>query len=315
MFNRDNQASLKKQINIRSIDFDGCLYNQQYQQSKDSNRLISSNEAFITKMIAEIQRARFDECIFMVGSNRQSFEVDALNSFMRRTDSCFSGLMNLHMEICQRLRQTSIYTRTAIKLDPYLLADTYGRLQAGESFGKAVKKKLLENMDGHESWLFDDSKLTILYAQMHKVASEHPDADIIFDFYEDRQSILEGLRDFFQNNQDLLPNNITLNLHEYCGNDVSNMAEIKGLDGVIDANYSQNIFKMIACAGLSFPEDNNETNNVNGLLQDSNLAEFKKQRLAGKSIGFLESFTSLFFGSKPDLPKAVVDAPAGLALS
>ncbi len=39
---------------------------------------------------------------------------------------------------------------------------------------------------GHSDWLFDETKATIIYAQMHKIANENPNEEIVFDFYDDR---------------------------------------------------------------------------------------------------------------------------------
>ena len=68
-------------------------------------------------------------------------------------------------------------------------------------------------------WVFDDSKFTLLYAQLHKFASENPDVDIDYDFYDDRKNIFQPLHTVFKNYPHLLPKNVTLKMHEYRGRD------------------------------------------------------------------------------------------------
>jgi len=96
-------------------------------------------------------------------------------------------------------------------LDKLLMSDIYGNLVSGSSFDSGVKavmpfyKSISEGVPfidaihygdinaKQQGWLFDSSKLSILYAQTHKVASDNPKSKISFDFYDDRSDILSGL--------------------------------------------------------------------------------------------------------------------------
>jgi hypothetical protein len=145
------------------------------------------------------------------------------------------------------VKQVSDYLGST--LDPFLLADIYGALPSGESYAHAIDK---DYKGSHSDWLFDETKATIIYAQMHKSALENPNEEIIFDFYDDRgfgmrapKDILEELHEFFSKNPELIPPNVTLRLNHYAGDKVRSMEPIKGKkDNIIDANYRKTVLDM-----------------------------------------------------------------------
>ena len=93
-------------------------------------------------------------------------------------------------------------------------------------------------------WLFDDSKASILYAQMHYVASQHPEQQIIFDFVDDREYIMRSLYHFFTQNPTLMPKNVTLNRYQYGhGQNIKQYNSITGT-GPIDLHYSNTVRMM-----------------------------------------------------------------------
>jgi hypothetical protein len=257
MFSQPQKTqAARKKINVRSFDFDGCLFNMNYIESKDSNRFILHNENFIKTMTAELNQEKFDDIIFFIGSNRQSYNADKTNSitFQRGAivkGSCFYRLKELRDEINKR-------GNLQCRIDPYLLADTYGNRKPGESFDLALKhlpkpkdESVLAYYDSvtkqdekqtspHADWVFDHSKFTVLYAQLHKTALENPEADISYDFYDDRHDILNPLAEVFRTNPDLFPKNITLNLHHYSGEQITKLASIQGV-GTPDASYGDHI--------------------------------------------------------------------------
>jgi len=129
---------------------------------------------------------------------------------------------------------------TKCKTDEYLIADTYGNRRAGYNYANAV--------DGHKNfddYIIDTSRLSILYAQTHKTASEHPDKHIEFTFYGSDQANLYALVDFYKKNRKNLPLNTKLKLRLYNSKDVYFIADIDG-KGPIDRDYEQNIKRKIA---------------------------------------------------------------------
>lgn len=218
-------------IRVLSLDFDGCLFHQGYISSGNKD-VINSNADFLATIKQTNQE--FTKVYTLVGSNRQSFNVDLLN--MIGKGSCFPAIQR----ISRHLDTT---------FDRFLLADIFGDLPAGTSYNRAMISMTggFEEGESHSDWIFDETKVTLIYAQIHKIATQHPNEPIIFDFYDDRgngarahHDILEHLRDFYTTHAHLIPANVTLRLHQYAGGPVTLMNEIKGT-GFIDENYRQTV--------------------------------------------------------------------------
>ncbi len=214
-------------IRVLSFDFDGCLFNINYIYSSNKN-VITHNEAFFARIKDENEGIA--RIITFVGSNRQSFEIDFGNSYLK--GSCFPAV-----------REVS--THLEAELDTFLLADIYGDLPGGESYRRAIDPTY---KGPHAYWVFDETKATILYAQMQKIAVENPTEDIIFDFFDDRMhDILPSLRHFFETHRMLIPSNVALRLFGYEGKGVTPVANITGA-GIIDINYRQTVKDMASVA-------------------------------------------------------------------
>ncbi|AHE66983.1 hypothetical protein [Legionella oakridgensis] len=221
-------------VRVLSFDFDGCLFNEAYcEAASDDKNIIAHNRAFLEKIKAENQL--FSHVTAFIGSNRQSLEIDEFCT----TDfkgSCFPEIKH----ICDYL---------GVDFDPLLLADICGKLPDGMSYARAIDK---DYTGEHSAWVFDASKLIILYAQIHKMANQYSDESIVFDFYDDKgkgcraegDDLLEYLQQFFNTYPELLPANVTLRLNHYAGSDVSPYTPIQGT-GRIDPAYRQTILDMI----------------------------------------------------------------------
>jgi hypothetical protein len=86
----------------------------------------------------------------------------------------------------------------------------------------------------------DRSKVTVVYAQMHRHASENPDDEVIFDFYDDQDKILDAVLHFYGTHTDLMPRNLTLRLYKYDGTGTPSFQKIIYGGGAIDQNYHIN---------------------------------------------------------------------------
>lgn len=231
LFNHNREHYLMT-IRVLSFDFDGCLFNRAY---IDSHDVIQANYDFLEKIKAE--NAHFDDVYTFIGSNRQSKPIDIVNSHSGK-GSCFPAiaLVNKHL---------------GAKFDSFLLADVYADLPEGTAYARAMDS---EYNGSHSDWLFDDTKATLIYAQIQKMANAHPHEDIVFDFYDDRgnglrttNDILEKLNRLYSQYPDLIPANVTLRLNHYAGDNVTPLASIKGT-GFIDCNYQQTVKDMAAQA-------------------------------------------------------------------
>jgi hypothetical protein len=214
-------------IRVLSFDFDGCLFHRGYVNSEDKD-VIKSNEAFLAAIRQE--NKEYTTVYSIVGSNRQSYNVDMANAWGK--GSCFPAIKTI-----------SDYLGT--QLDTFLLADIFGELPSGTSYSRATSAQKHEVE--HKDWKFDETKTTLIYAQIHKIANQHPNEPIILDFYDDRgngaravHDILEQLRDFYTDHPYLIPANVTLRLNHYAGDKVTLMNEIKGT-GFIDAHYRKTV--------------------------------------------------------------------------
>ena len=234
-------------MRVLSFDFDGCIFNGDYVNSckrkaaKEINDIIKYNESFLKEIRAENDRLAYTNVISFIGSNRQSKAIDDLNSIkftiglgIIKVGSCFPAIQ-------------AITNYLSVKFDSFLLADIYGHyengnpLEDGTSYNRAIDPAF-KGM--HADWEFDETKATIIYAQMHKIALANPKEEIVFDFYDDRNDILYSLHNFFNNNKELMPRNVTLHLNQYVNSTLSHpFADIVG-SGIIDANYRATVIEM-----------------------------------------------------------------------
>lgn len=252
-------------IRILSLDFDGCLFHKKFIEEKLD--LIEANVDFLDQIKQE--NKSLSHVHTFVGSNRQSNATDRVNQTHGK-GSCFPAVKR----ISEHLGTT---------LDKFLLADIYGDLPDGTSFNRAMDENYKED---HSPWAFDFSKVTILYAQMHKIAIDHPNKKIQFDFYDDLDEILNTLHVFYSKNTDLMPSNVTLRLHHYAGETInSQRKEIKGT-GFIDSNYRQTIKEMADLDGVQSVDNYSR---INATRIDVELLQNRKPLFDSQSVGVEKS--------------------------
>lgn len=181
--------------------------------------------------------------------DNQDDDIDILNGTLHGTGSCFPVLERFARE------QEAVF-------EPVLLPDFFPSSTLGggnkdrepfETFGKIKmrqssrspkivtmnKSKPQEFFHAVEStdnqvMFYDDHKILQILAQLQHIAQKNPDKEIEFHFFDDRNDILTGLKDFFTKySQVLLPKNIKLHLHQYqrVKGDLSQEELKKRLDG------------------------------------------------------------------------------------
>ncbi|CDZ76611.1 hypothetical protein BN59_00885 [Legionella massiliensis] len=217
-------------IRVVSFDYDGCLPIVDVCGTKYKDILVG-NKILLDKLKRE--SAAYQKSYGFVGSNRQSFAVDFSNGISKLNGSCFPEIKR----VCEYI---------GLEFDPFLLADIHDDLPDGESCRRAMDK---DYQGHHANWDFDEYKATIIYTQIQRIANKHPDAEIEFDFFDDRQDILDSLTRFYRKHPYLIPKNVTLRLHQYEaareGVDAGKqVVEIKGT-GFIDANYKKTNQEMV----------------------------------------------------------------------
>jgi len=202
-------STVRPKILVLSIDFDGCIFHQRYSETQAQERLIETNEIFIQHVLDEINEGNFDKIIFMVGSNRQAKQYDDAGMRYGNTESCYAALIKL----CD-----AIQTKTQVKceVDRILLSDIYGKKQIGDNFTHAISGADYDFSD----FTHQEHKYSLIYSQIHRVASEKPGADIFYHFYDDRDDILTHLLRAYTDNKDLIPHNLKLFTYQYNGEEL-----------------------------------------------------------------------------------------------
>lgn len=232
---------------VYSLDYDGCLAHLGFLSAKQKN-ILAANKDFINLL-----KVSPNPKIAYVGSNRQSALDDLANSHADERGSCYPAIHAMSKEL------------NAV-LDPFLLSDLYNDLPDGTSFKMALEQIASNQKDYHPAgiklindfpnWIHDESKLTLLYAQIHKVASEHPKDMINFHFFDDREDLLDNLHAYFSKYPESIPANVTLKLNQYRGPVdkfdkpieplIREYAPIQGTRTTFDANYRQTVKDMAA---------------------------------------------------------------------
>ena len=286
-------------VRISSFDFDGCLFNPAYCKESLSaeNRDVIQHNTRLFEMIRAENHALMAESpdfkmTCFIGSNRQSKRIDTENAvyvdyglFIEK-GSCFNAI-----------QRVSDYLHAS--LDPTLLADIFGNLPAGESYRRAMTT---DYRGDHAETYFDETKLTLVYAQIHKAAMDNPGADIIYDFYDDREDILRILHRFFKKFPELLPSNVNMRLHRYDGAlpQMFGLVQGKGVaaGGVpfIDRNYRDTVQHMVQLASTNDQDYRKKLDVIYSLemiLEDIVVEEHLNPGLLEEKKALFKLFTTL----------------------
>jgi hypothetical protein len=231
----DVKTRPRQQIYGLSFDFDGCLCNYQYQRARyaphntDDEAFFIGNTNLFKHIFTSNKQHQFNHTRVLIGSARQSKSMEDGNTGNDQSRACFPKMKTVLKHLRSKINSCTF--------DDFLMADLYNDLLPGQSFKQALST---EFKGEHPKVITDESKITLLYAQIHRLASQHPEADITFDFYDDRTDILEKLTRHFIMYRKQLPQNVTLRLYQFGGDDIHNKLTLPG-SGPIDFNYQQTI--------------------------------------------------------------------------
>lgn len=235
--------------------------------------IINDNTPFLDHLVAQFKQGNYNFLRIMIGTNRQSLWRDAWNAKQG------SGSSMLVYEAIEKYFQEKLGI-DKVKLDAYLMPDTYKRelsgskvVEGGSNEGYAETKHAFSKSpqdvvdifsdlyageyNGTGEYLWDMTKLTLLYTQLHRAAEkaeeEKSGKKIDFYFYDDKVGdILSQLAAFFKQNPDLIPDNVNLHLCEYrmhYNGDRATFgyhAQIQGT-GARDKQYKDTIVMTAAC--------------------------------------------------------------------
>ncbi|CDZ77326.1 hypothetical protein BN59_01609 [Legionella massiliensis] len=217
-----------------STDFDGCFSHETSSVAlgigwENSKSKEDANAAYITsngEILEQFRAQKGDQTVLLVGSNRQTPFIDLKNGGENIKTVCPTGSVFPVMEaITEELGENTIF-------NPFLLSDLEADVvEIGQTHRKLKENGYLKDngaykpeisdqdfiRDGFPQYKDDESKASLLVAQMKLAAMTNPDDEIEFNFYDDRIDIVEGLQNFFKANPELIPENVSLNLFGYSG--------------------------------------------------------------------------------------------------
>jgi hypothetical protein len=156
-----------------SFDVDGCLLpadSKQIANSPLNSNPVSQHNRELLSAIKKQNKHAFSTCIGLIGSSRQSQQINECNRINLSKNSnedptsCFLPLKHI---VEQDLDST---------FSPFLLADAYGENADGHAFQRAIQEA--KNEDAyHQNFLFDDKKSSLLYTQIHLTANNLRNCD------------------------------------------------------------------------------------------------------------------------------------------
>lgn len=224
------------QTTLKLYDVDGALFHKSHYDSIEK-WLIKENKRLLKHEVSQHQSPGDIKSIIAFGTNRQSFSVDDTNKC--RSGSCAPVLPILQSYLAHN-------SAGEVVLDPFLMADIFDtdkNTKAGDSYIAILNERYAKiRKKKHADWVFDETKITLIYAHAHRVSVLNKESGgIIIDFYDDQDRILTNLRCFFGGNSDLLPENTTLRLHHYSKDSL--ILDKKGIagSGVVDSHYDWSV--------------------------------------------------------------------------
>ena len=267
---------------VESLDADGCLFHAGYVFGKKD--IIKDNLLLLNHIVTEAKKLKRVGVIIkgriISGSNRADNITDLVNSY--RSGYYIDSFFPQILKVANKIKEDLSLHKIEFMLDRFLMADLYHDLHEGTSFDLILKKishdawlnlsqeqkesMPPENFDPnydpkiqHPQWVFDESKITLTYAQLHKIAQDAKDDVeklsprdndlnycVLFNFHDDREDILKYLDLYYAGHPELIPKSIVLNLYQYAGVDRPNLfASIRGT-GKIDVNYRKTIQSVVS---------------------------------------------------------------------
>jgi hypothetical protein len=277
--NKDVEMS----VLVFSIDFDGCLGHQEFYETQDCD-LIKANQPFL-HYLADLGRT-YEDKVLMIGSSRQSSFIDFMSQKGNR----------------QLLRCFPYYLQIAgflgIHFDSLLMADVYANLAPGTAYNlelavdypfkdkddfskyhmKALAFQASQRSPVPPDAFCDVSKVSLIYAQVHKMAHKYYPNLVVFKFFDDDLKNLNGIYAIFHRYPDLLPLNLRLDLCQYDGDELKDLYSLQG-SGALDQDFYQTVLDIKRQGHLS-PWDNSKDLSI---YFNQNLIELIRDRLSEES--------------------------------
>lgn len=220
-----------------------------------------------------------------ISSRRQSYALDLANRKNFQTGSIFEDVMYLTSSLRCKAPERNIV------LQPLTMTDIASKLPCGESFRRIITRPVTR----HETFVGDKSRLTLVYAIGHEMASRYRGADILINFNTGDDATLQALHQIYHDNPDMLPKGVTLRLRKYNGKFDEPLEDIHGTSDYIDDNYRENLFDLLHTnfKPEAFP--------VSDMAKNIDIPQFlanRKPRRVEKSMAVLLDADGCFYNPK-----------------
>ena len=209
--------------------------------------LAAANDSLFTDIVHTISaEADIANVVFMVASNRQSVKFDRVNCEKKATRSYFHDLPVL-VRSCENLLRQHGFTGK-VSLDKFLMADVFGNMTDGISF--ELSSMFPPHHVIHPHTFYDETKVSLIYALIHRIAANtQSDDGSVVHYYDDQLQILRAVDTVLGWNTKLLvPELMQLKLCHYKGDGVESSRHISG-DAVPDLSYRESVRLIASLCG------------------------------------------------------------------
>ncbi len=208
---------------VLSIDYDGCgailinsgkvvgdKYHEQLKKRRMNpdgldNIIFSCYKLFMDKLDEITEGMEVD---LYVGSNRQSKELNFHNMKSQKNGDCFKNYQELATQKGWTFRKKLLADIMNAEGDFYAPL----RQNSGEAMDIALDDSSTDTR--LDKTIFDRTKVQIIKCQLESVGKHHPDEPVDFYFFDDdaKNKILPALKQYFTENPQDIPSNVTLHL-------------------------------------------------------------------------------------------------------
>ncbi|MFC3909583.1 hypothetical protein ACFORL_10935 [Legionella dresdenensis] len=262
-------------VNIKLFDLDGCLLHpfarREYNNESHEQWLIKDNKEFLDRIINDARAKKYGKIVVAYGTNRQDFFVNRDNHY--RGGSLSSVLPLIQSYLQQQLQEDNC----EVVLDPFLMADIYGKSKkkkgivrpiqernhaAGDSYRAILRQEYVAGQEEeieHAESIFNEDKGSIIYAHIERACVLNPEDDIVIDFYDDNPNVIKSVIAFAE--LGLFPKRVTFNIHKYNGTEFSLVKSCTGKDDFTDTRYDWTV-RFLSSMGYHFRDAASEDQNI-----------------------------------------------------
>lgn len=173
----------------------------------------------ITTAITAARKSPLTKIILQSFSIRQSTYLDILNAKDHETYVSPTIFHTFQRQLEKHLKKQGI--KTPLELNETLLADIYSSRKPGDTF-KRIKDLWQKSLQGKdvllpaedEKLIKDPTKTILLYFIAHTHAAKYPKEPVELHIYDDDFEVLTTLQEFYTDNADILPKNVTIKLYQ-----------------------------------------------------------------------------------------------------